>query len=107
MGEGVALLLGQPGCFCRRIVIVAGHQHHFAAVAAGGFDLEDRRAFRHADDGVDAESCRGQRHTLGVVAGGTGDDALRRFLRRQIADLVEGAPDLEGAGLLQVFGFDV
>ena len=107
VGEGVALGLAQTGRLGRRVVIHARHEHDLRAVAAGGLDLQQGRALGHADHGLDAESRRGQRHALRMVAGGAGDHALRGLLGGELADLVEGAADLERTGLLQVLRLDI
>ena len=107
MGEREALFLGQPRGLRGGVVVVARNQHHLAAVAPGGLHFEDGRAFRHADDGADAQTGRRQSHSLGMVSRRAGDNPPRRLLRRQIAHLVEGAADLKGARLLQILGLEV
>ena len=107
VGEGVALLLRQPLRLRRRVVIDAGHQHHLCAVATGGLHLADGRPGGHADHRLDPQPGCGQGNALGVVPRRAGDDAPGRLLRRQAADLVVGAPELEGPGQLQVFRLDV
>ena len=48
----------------------------------------------------------GQRHALGVVAGGKGDDAAGSHLARQRRYGRPAAAELEGSGVLQAFGLD-
>ncbi len=45
----------------------------------------------------------GQRHRLGVVAGGIGDDPALALVGRERGDGVAGAAELEGAGALKIF----
>ena len=101
------MFLCQPLRLRRGVVIDAGHQHHLRAVAAGGLHLADGRPGGHADHRLDPQPGCGQGNALGVVPRRAGDDAPGRLLRRQAADLVVGAPELEGPGQLQVFRLDV
>ena len=42
-----------------------------------------------------------------MVAGGTGDDALGPLLNGELGDHVACAPELEGAGVLKIFGLQI
>ena len=107
MREGVAVLLGKTLGLPGSIIIDTGNQNYLGAIVAGGLHLGDGCALGHADHGLDAQLRGGQSDALCVVAGGAGDDTVRSLLRRQGADLVISAANLECAGELQVFGFDV
>ena len=107
MGEGVAVELGQAVGLPGSVVIHAGDQDHFRAVALGGLHLADGGAGGHADDGLDAQLGGGQGDALGVVAGGAGDDTALGLIGGQRTDLVVSAADLEGTGQLQVLSLDV
>ena len=105
--EGHAGLLLQLDGAVVGVVVGALDQLDPRAEALGALHLHDRRAVRHTDDAGDAHARGGQRHALGVVARRTGDDAARAFLLGELADLVIRAAQLETAGQLQVFGFQV
>ena len=81
------------------LVEVLAVEDHRCAVAARGLDLRDRGSRRHDNCARYAEIGRRQRHSLGVVAGACGYDALRLLLVAQRRDLVYGAPHLEGIRL--------
>ena len=42
-----------------------------------------------------------------MVAGGSGDDAFLSLRRRQLADLIIGAPEFKGAGILEILRLEV
>ena len=107
VGEGVALLPAEALSLLSRVVVHAGDQHHPGAVALRGLHLADRGPGGHADDGGDAQPGGGKGDALGVVPGGAGDDAPLRLLFGEGADFVEGPPELEGAGELQILRLDV
>ena len=89
------------------VVVGARHQTDFGAQILGIFHLHDGGAVRHADNAFDPPAGGSQGHTLGVVARRTGDDAPAPLFFRELADLVVGAPHLETAGHLEVFGLEV
>ena len=105
--EGIALLVPQFQRPAVGVVVDALHQTDFRAVAAGGLHLGDGGPVGQADDGLDAVALGGQCHTLGVVSGGTGDDAPRLLLLRQLGHFIVGSADFKGAGDLQIFGFQI
>ena len=107
VGEGVALLGGETVRLRRGVVVSTGDQDDLSAVVLGGLHLADGGPGGHADDGADAEPGGGEGHALGVVAGAAGDDAPGPLLLRQGAELVVGAPELEGTGELQVLRLHV
>ena len=102
MGKGIALFPGKALRFPGGVVIDSGDQDHLGTVAPCRFHLQDGCALRHADDGLDSQASGRQGDALGVVAGAAGDDAAAGLFRGQVADLVIGSADLEGAGLLKV-----
>ena len=102
--EGVALLLFQLQGLVVGVVIHAGDEADLRAVALGGLHLGDGGGVRQADQGGNAALAGSQRHALGVVAGGAGDDALSLFLIGEHGDFVAGAAKLKGTGLLQALG---
>ena len=105
MDEGVTVLLLQLQRPVIGIVVAALHQTDLGAVALGGLDLGDGRRIRQADQGGNAAFGGRQRHTLCMVSGGAGDHALGFLFLAELRDLVAGAPELKGTGVLQIFGF--
>ena len=101
--EGQALLVGELQRVLARLVEGVAVQHDLGAEAARALDLDHRRRQRHHDHRAQAQPLRVVRHTLRVVAGRRGDDALDRLpdvdQRRQ---LVQRAALLERRGELQV-----
>src|SRR5262249_28726694 len=69
--------------------------------AAGGRDLRLARSFPHHDEAVDALVRRAPRERLRMVAGGDADHAPFLLVRRERGELVEDAPHLERARLLE------
>ncbi len=104
--RGARLLLETHGLVVR-IVVGAGDKSHLGAEPARVLDLHDRGTIRHADDALDAHVGRGECDALGMVSGRAGDDALVERLLRKLRDLVVGAPQLEGAGDLQVLRLEI
>jgi len=78
-------------------------QHHLGAVSLRRLLLDQGRSLGHHDLGVFAELAGGVGHGLGMVPHGRGDHALVLHLN----ELVERAPHLEGARLLQVLKLQV
>lgn len=60
----------------------------------------------HYDGGRDAEVFGGEGDALGVVAGGTGDDAFPAEGGGDVCHFVVGAPDFEGEDGLEVFALE-
>jgi len=63
-------------------------------------ELVRRRIVGHHNDSLCAECTRGKRHTLGMVAGGIGDDAADEGVGRELRDAVVRATQLEAADRL-------
>ena len=105
--KGVAVLLLQFQSLVVGVVVDTGYQADLGTVALGGLHLGDGGGIGQADQGRDAALAGGQRHALGVVAGGAGDDALGLFLIGKHSDFIAGAPKLERAGFLQALGLQV
>ena len=76
-----------------------------APCGAGALDLQRRRVGRHDDDRGDAEPLRGDRHALGMIAGGEGDHAALPLLVAELHQPVGRAAQLERAAGLQAFAF--
>ena len=89
------------------VIVGAGHQADLCTQVLGIFHLHDGRTVRHANDALDATAGGGQRHTLRMVAGRAGNDALGAFFGRKLADLIVSTAHLEAAGGLQILGFQV
>ena len=89
------------------IIVGARHQTHLCAQILGVLHLHDGGTVRHANDALDATAGGGQRHTLRMVAGRAGNDALGAFFGRKLADLIVSTAHLEAAGGLQILGFQV
>ena len=107
MDEGIALLVPQLQCPTVGVVVDALHQTDFRAVAAGCLHLGDRGAVGQTDYGLNPVALGGQGHALGVVAGGTGDDAPRLLLLCQLGHFIVGSANFKGAGNLQIFSFQI
>jgi hypothetical protein len=100
--EGTALPAGGHGSGIGLIEIASG-EHHLGAIVAGGEHLLRRSALRHVDRCPDPEKIGGKSHPLGMIAGGSRNDAFHQRFPRLGGHEIEGAADLEGAGSLQVF----
>ena len=100
--ENHALLFGELGGICRRLVEHITVQHHIGTVCLGGVNLKRRSDGRHADGGLGPTLTGRIGHTLGVIARGRGDDASSQLLVGQGGDLVVGAADLERSGDLKI-----
>ncbi len=89
-----------------RLLVVRAVQDDLGAVAAGGRHLDERRPFRHDDDGRDPEAggVKGDREA--VVAGAGRDDATRALVRVELEQKVGGSALLERAGHLEVLELD-
>ena len=107
MNEGVAFAFFQLQRLFICVVVAALHQAHICAIALGGLHLGDGSGIRQADERFDAILRRCQRHALGVVSCGAGDDAPGLLLVGEHCDLVGRATNLEGAGDLQIFRLQV
>ena len=105
--KGVAVLLLQLQSLVVGVVVDTGYQADLGTVALGGLYLGNGGGIGQADQGGNAALAGGQRHALGVVAGGAGDDTLGLFLIGKHSDFIAGAPKLERAGLLQALGLQV
>ncbi|MCY1361804.1 hypothetical protein D9M69_484880 [compost metagenome] len=81
-------------------------QHHLAAAGAHALHLEIGGGARHHDGGLDTQLAGRQGHTLGMVAGRSGDHPARQLLRGKLGDLVVGAANLEGVDRLQVLALE-
>ena len=75
---------------------------HRPAIPAHGRLLGLRRRPRHDDRGADSPPPRGVAEGQGMIARGVGRDAPLRLLVGQPENRVAGAPNLEGACLLEV-----
>ncbi len=104
--EGVAFGVAQFEGFIVSVVVDPGNEADVGAVFLGGFDLGDGSVVRQADEALRAGLRRGKGHTLGMVAGGAGDDAPGLLFVGKLGDLVGGTADLEGTGDLQVLGLE-
>ena len=98
----VALLLDAQRLFIAFVIVVAG-QDDLSAISSGGHHLGDRRALGHHDRRLHAQLCARIAYPLCVIARAARDDRTRAACFLQPRQLVEGAPDLEGTGLLPVF----
>ena len=105
--EGQVLLLGDLARGQRRGVQGVADQHHPGAEFPGALDLGEGGELGHDDDGRDAQAPGMVGDPLGVIARRHGDDAVFRLLGRQALELVERAPVLERAGVLQALQLQV
>jgi hypothetical protein len=81
-------------------------QHGLGAPRAHRLDLDRGGGARHDHDRRDAEPLGGERHPLGVVAGGRADHAARQRLRVEPGDAVVGAAQLERVHGLEVLALE-
>jgi hypothetical protein len=108
VGVVVRMHEGQPAPARQRarvrvgFVVGVSAQHHRSAARLDGADLDLRRGDRHDDRGPAAQPLGGQRHALGMIAGGGGDHAALQGGCRQSRHLVIRAAHLEGKHRLQV-----
>ena len=105
--EGHAGLFLQLHGLVVGVIVGAGHKADLCTQVLGIFHLHDGGTVRHANDALDATAGGGQRHTLRMVAGRAGNDALGAFFGRKLADLIVSTAHLEAAGGLQILGFQV
>ncbi len=77
------------------------------AVGPGRHQLGHRRPVGHVDLGADAEHLGCEGHPLGMVPCAGGDHPPGLLLLRETGHARVGAPDLEGAGPLEVLALEV
>ena len=87
------------------VVVGPFHQADLCPQLFSGLHLADGGSVGHADQGFDPALGGGHGHTLGVVSGAAGQDAVLLLLLGELADLIVGASEFEAAGFLQVLGF--
>ena len=105
--EGRALLLADFAGFGVGVVVHLARQHDPGPVVFGGLDLGDGGVFGHDDGGRDAEGRGRAGHALGVVPGGGGNHGTALPALDHGGELIGRAADLERAGLLPVFTFEI
>ena len=104
---GVALRLGELGGQLGGVVEGGPPEHHVGPVVLGVVYLHQRSGGGHHHRGAHPGVLGGIGHSLGVVAGGGGDQSPILLLLGEGADLVVGPPDLIGSRDLQVLRLDV
>ena len=82
-------------------------QHHLAAMALHGVDLDGRGGGGHHDHRAHVELLGRQGHALGVVAGGGADHPALEGRRAEARHLVVGAAQLEAEHRLHVLALEV
>ena len=107
MDEGCSCFLLAAHGSLVSVIIRAVDKADLRAQAFCGFNLADGRAVRHKDYAFCALPRGGKRNALRMVPRAAGDDAGALLLVGELADFVISAAQLETAGHLQVFGFQV
>ncbi|CAB5619288.1 Uncharacterised protein [Escherichia coli] len=79
---GKALLLRQFNRFGFGFIKVSAVQQHFAAKAANSINFDIGSRHRHDNQRLQAQTRRGERHALSMVARRSGDDPTRFLFRR-------------------------
>ena len=82
-------------------------KHHLSPQSLGALHLQNRRGGRHANDRLHSQLLCRIGHTLGMVASRGGNHAALPLLLRQLADLVVGAPELEGPCMLHILRLQI
>jgi len=85
-----------------RVVIAVALDHHLSAEFPGLLHLHEGGVARHDDGHRDTQALCVVGEALAVVAGRGRDHPAPALVRRQLEELVEGAPLLVGGGELQV-----
>ena len=104
---GETLLLGQLGGLFRRLIKDLPVENDVGAVVLGVVDLDQRSCGGHDDGGGDAGGLGGIGQSLGVVAGGGGNESPALLVLRQGADFIVGPSNLVGPGDLHIFRLKV
>ena len=86
----------------RRMLVGVAVQHHARPEIAHRIDLDARGVPPHHDVGLDAELARRERHALGMVARGCGDDTPGPVRVGKLRHPVVGPAQLERVDRLQV-----
>ena len=105
--EAVAVFLLQFYGARVGVVVHAGHEAYFGAVALGGLYFGYGGACGQADERLYAVVGGAEGYALRVVSGGAGYHAACFFLVGELRYLVVCATELERACELQVLGFEV
>ena len=101
VNQDVALRLQGPGLL-QGLGEILAVQDDLGPIALGGQLLGDGRPLGHDDGGRQPQLGRGEGHSLGVVPGRGGHHPLPFAPLLQKGEAVQGAPELKGAGGLQV-----
>ena len=101
----VALARELQGAVERAVVVIAV-QHHLGAKVEDRLHLDVGSGLRHDDHRGDAAAVRGERHALGVIAGGGAHHAATGSQLGQVSDAVVGAAQLEREHRLQVLALE-
>jgi len=104
--EDAALATGDGLCLGAGIIERGAVDDDAGAKCAGGVDLGEGRRLGHDNGDGNAAGRAGEGDPLGVVAGAHGDEASAGGGGIELADEVEGAADLEGAGELEVLALE-
>ena len=107
MNIGQTLFRAQAGGLRSGVVKGGAVEQDVGAVALGVVDLDQRCGGGHDDGGGDAGVLGGVGHTLGVVAGGGGDQAGGLLLVGEGADGEVGAANFVRAGDLHILRLQV
>jgi len=89
-----------------RGLVIGAFEHYALPIAPNRFDFGYGGAARNDDRGADARQRGRVRERLPMISGGSGDDAARGFFAGKRDDAIVSAANLEGAGLLKIFGLD-
>ncbi len=107
MQERIAFFLLQFFSLCRRIIIYAGHQNNFCAIALCCLNLCQRCACGHTDYGLNALFLCCQSNALCMVAGGTCNHAVFRLFICQVCRFIVRAAQFERTRYLHIFTLDI
>ena len=102
MNEGSTCFFLQAYRFAVGLVVNAALQHYLGTVALGSFYLCQRCPLGHNYGRLDTSGLRAQRHTLGMVACRSGNNAMNLLLFGQSLDAIGSAAHFKRAGALHI-----
>src|SRR5699024_1769745 len=105
--ECVAFFLLQLCSFCSSIIIYAGNQHYFCAIASCSFYFSHGCGFGHANYSRDTFFLSSQSYALSVVTCGASNYTFLSFCVCQASCFEVSASQFERTCYLHVFTFDI
>ena len=101
------MLFSQFSGFSRRFIKEVAVKNDIGAVSFGSGNFHKRSMFRHTDSRLTAVTARRQSHSLGVISGGSRNNASVPFFIRQSRHFIISTAKFERTRTLVVFQLQV